>query len=57
VRQHVLEQRIERGIVDVGREYAFLEIVENHDAATATQAAKRGLMQLGPDARTGTERQ
>jgi hypothetical protein len=48
--EHILEQRIQLGIVDVRREYAFLQVIENHDAARTAQAAKSGLMQFGPGA-------
>src|SRR6516165_1127042 len=47
VRQHILEKRIQCGIVEIRREYAFLQVIENHDAATATEAAKSDLMQFG----------
>jgi hypothetical protein len=48
--QHVAVQRIERGLVDVGREHAFAEIIEHHHACHAAQSAKRFLVELGPDA-------
>ena len=51
VREHVAIERIERGIVDVGREDAFFEIVEDDDADGAAEATKRALVQLGPDLR------
>ena len=51
VREHVAIERIERGIVDVGREDAFFEIVEDDDAHRAAEATKRALVQLGPDLR------
>src|SRR5258708_9029783 len=55
--EHVTVQRIERGIVDVGREHALAQIVEHHYARCSTQSAKCFLMQLSPDARTGAEHQ
>ena len=55
--QHVAVQRIERGIVDVGREHAFAQIIEHHHASHSTQSAKRFLVQLGPDPRAGAEHQ
>ena len=55
--QHVAIQRIERGIVDVGREHALAQIIQHHHARRAAQPAKRFLVQLGPDARAGAEHQ
>ncbi len=49
--EHVAVQRIERRVVDVRGEDAFLEIVEDDDADGAAQAAKRALVQLGPHLR------
>ena len=57
VRQHVAIEWIQSGIVDVGDEHAFAQVVEHHDAGTATQSAKGFLVQLGPDARAGAEGQ
>ena len=57
VLQHVTVQRIERGLVNIGREHAFAQIIEHHHASHSTKPAKRLLMQLGPDARAGTEHQ
>jgi hypothetical protein len=53
--QHVLEQRVQRWIVDVRRENAFLQVIENNQTATAAQAAEGGLVQLSPDACAGTK--
>ncbi len=55
--QHVAVQRIERGIVDVGREHALAQIIEHHHPSRAAQSAKRLLVQLGPDPGTGSEYQ
>ena len=49
VHEHIAIQRIERGIVDVGREHALLQIVEDDHADGATQPAKRALVQLRPN--------
>ena len=57
VGQQITVERIERGIVNVRSEHALAQIVEHHDPHTATQPAKRFLMELGPDARAGTEYQ
>ena len=42
--EHVAVQRVDGGIVDVGREHAFAEIVEYDDARDAAQAAEGFLM-------------
>ena len=55
--QHVAVQRVERGIVDVGREHAFAQVVEHDHSRDAAQPAKGLLMQFGPDLRTGSEHQ
>ena len=57
VRQHIAVQRIEGGIVDVGLEHAFTQIVEHHDTRGAAQTAKSFLVELGPDLRAGTKDQ
>jgi len=57
VLQHVTVQGIERGLVNIGREHALAQIIEHHHASHSTKPAKRLLMQLGPDARAGTEHQ
>ena len=48
VREHVAIERIERRIVDVGREHALFEIVEDDDAHGAAEPTKRALVELGP---------
>jgi hypothetical protein len=35
VRQDISEQRVDRGIVEVGNHYAFFQVVENDDSWTA----------------------
>ena len=35
--------------------FLIAQVIEHHDAGTATQSAKRFLVQLGPDARAGAE--
>jgi hypothetical protein len=57
VLQRVTVQRIERGLINVGREHAFAEIIQHHYASDSTQSAKSFLMQFGPDARTGAKDQ
>ena len=46
VGEHVAVERIERGVVDVGREHALAEIVEDDDLHGAAEAAKRLFVQL-----------
>src|SRR6516162_6618254 len=48
---------IQGGIVDVGDEHAFAEIVEHRDPDGTTQSTKSLLVQFGPRARAGTEHQ
>ncbi len=55
--EHIAIQRVQRRIVDVGREHAFAQIIEHDHARGSAQPAKRLLVQFGPDARTGTEGQ
>jgi len=49
VREHIAIEGIERGIVNVGGQHTLTQIVEHHDARTATHPAKRFLVQFGPD--------
>jgi hypothetical protein len=51
VREHVAVERIEGGVVDIRREDAFLEIVEDDDAHGAAESTKRTLVELGPHLR------
>ena len=55
--EHIPVQGVERGIVNVGREYAFPQIIEHDHVSTSAQTAKSLLMQFGPDLRTGTKYQ
>ena len=48
VGEHVAVERVQGGVVDVGREHALLEIVEDDDVDGPAQPAKRLLVQLGP---------
>lgn len=48
VSEHVAVERVERRIVDVGFQDAFAEIVEDHGASGATQAAEGLLGEFGP---------
>ena len=53
--QHVAIQRVEPGIVDIRRDHALAKVIQHPHASHATQSAKRFLVQLGPDPRTGAE--
>ena len=55
--EHVAIERIERRIVDVGREDAFLQVIEHDDLGRAAQAPKRALMQFGPRLRARSPHQ
>ena len=57
VRQHIAVQGIEGGIVDVGLEHTFAQIVEHHDARGAAETAKGFLVELGPGLGTGAKHQ
>ena len=57
VREHVAIERIERRIVDVGREHALLEIVEDDDVRRAAEPTERALVQLAPDLRARLPRE
>ena len=57
VSQHVAIEWIQSGIVDVGDEHAFAQVIEHDDARTAAESTEGFLVQLGPDARTGAEGQ
>ena len=51
VREHVAVERIQRGVVDVRREDALAQVVEDDDAHRAAQPPEGLLVQLGPDLR------
>jgi hypothetical protein len=55
--QHVTIERIDGGIVDVGREHTLAQIVEHHHAGNAAEPAEGFFVQLGPGLRTGLEYQ
>ena len=57
VRKHIAVERIERGIVEVGLEHAFAQIVEHYDPWAAAEPAKGFLVELGPGLRTGAKDQ
>ena len=53
VSQQIGVERIERGVVDVGLEHAFAEIVQHERCECSAQPAEGLLVQFGPDARAG----
>ena len=55
--QHVGVHGIERGIVDIGFEHAFAEVVEHHHARASAQAPEGLFMQLRPGLSAGVEHQ
>ena len=57
MRKHIAVERIERGIVEVGLEHAFTQIVEHHDTRAAAEPAKGFLVELRPDLGAGTKDQ
>ena len=57
VREHVAIERIERRLVDVGREHALFEIVEDDRPRRAAEPTKRALVELRPRLRARLPRQ
>ena len=57
VREHVAVERIERRLVDIGREHALFEIVEDDRPRGPAETAKRALVERGPRLRTRLPRQ
>jgi hypothetical protein len=55
VREHVPVERVQGGIVDVGREHALTEIVEDGGADGAAEPAEGLFVELGPSARARLE--
>src|SRR5271154_2409821 len=55
VSEHIPVERIQSGIVNIGREYSLFKVVGNHNSGRAPKAAECLLMQFRPDARTGLE--
>ncbi len=49
VRQRGGINLVELGLVQVGRDDAFLEVVQHHVLRAAAEVSKRPLVQLGPD--------
>jgi hypothetical protein len=57
VGEQIAIEGIEGGLVDVRREHALAEIVEDDDPHGAAEPTKRFLVQLGPAARARLEPQ
>jgi hypothetical protein len=57
VGEHIAEERIQGRIVDVRREHAFLEVVEDDGGDGTAESAERLLVQLGPAPRARGEGQ
>src|SRR6266481_9308459 len=55
--EHVAIEGIERGVVDVRNQNTFAQIIQHQDARSSAESTKSFLVQFGPDARAGTERQ
>ena len=52
VPEHVAVQRVDRGVVYIGSQNAFAQIIEDNHAGDTAQAPKGFLVQLCPDLRT-----
>ena len=57
VGEHVAVERVQRGVVDVRREHALAQVVEDHDPDGAPEPPEALLVQLGPAPRAGLEGQ
>lgn len=57
VREHVTKQGVQHRVVDVRREHAFLEVVEDDGGDGAAEPAKCLFVQLGPAPRARGERE
>jgi hypothetical protein len=55
VGKHVTIQRVQSGVVDVGNEHPFTQIVEHDNAGDATKSAEGALVEFSPDPRAGAE--
>src|SRR5215472_11144587 len=57
VSQNIAKERVQTGIIDIGRPHGFAQIIEDDQPCGAAQATERLFMQLRPDPCTGTEHQ
>src|SRR5581483_190317 len=55
--EYVAIEWIDSGIVDVGRDHAFTEVVQHNGSDAATQSAEGFLMEFRPGLRTGSKHQ
>jgi hypothetical protein len=55
--QHVLVQRVDRWIVDVGLQHAFAQVIEDHRVRRTSEPREGSFVQFRPDARARLERQ
>ena len=55
--EHVAIKRVQSGVVEIGDQDTFFEVVQDHDPRTATESTEGFLVELGPDAGTGAEGQ
>ena len=53
--QEAAIQRVEFGVVDVGVEHAFLEVVQDDEAGGATETFEGEAVEFAPDAAAGLE--
>ena len=53
--EHIAIERIQTGIVNIGLEHTFFQVVGNHHSGRAAQSPEGLLMQFGPDASAGME--
>ena len=51
--KHIAVERVQCGIVDIGFEHAFAQVVEDYDACGSAQPTKGPLVEIGPYLRTG----
>jgi hypothetical protein len=57
VPQDIAIERIDGGVVDVGREHAFAQVIEYDHLSDATKSVESFLIQFGPRLRAGAEDQ
>ncbi len=57
VGQQVAIERVEKGIVDIGLQHAFAEVIQDDGVGGSTEAAESSFVKLGPGAHAGFERQ
>ncbi len=55
--QHIGIERVDLRIINVRRQHALAQVIQDHDARGSAQSAKSRLVQLGPDLSGGAEYQ